>query len=67
MAGIIQEKNLAKIGKEPVVIFPLKQWEKIEKDIEDLRDAIKFKVAYGETRGQKLFTLKELKKNYNLK
>lgn len=64
---IIQEKNLTKIGKEPVVIFPLKKWRKIEETLEDLEDAVRFKIAYHESRGQKMISLKELKKKYNLK
>ena len=67
MAEIIQEKNLLKIGKEPVVVLSLSQWKKIENDIEDLKDAVRFKIASEEGRGQKLVSLKELKKKYNLK
>jgi len=67
MVKIIQEKNLTKIGREPVVIFPLKKWKKIEETLEDLEDAVRFSIAYQETRGQKVISLKELKKKYNLK
>ena len=67
MAKIIQEKNLTKIGREPVVIFPLKKWEEIEEVIEDLEDAIRFNIAYQESRGQKAIPLKALKRKYNLK
>jgi hypothetical protein len=31
----IVEKNLIKIGKEPVVILPLKEWKKIEQAFEE--------------------------------
>lgn len=67
MVKIIQEKNITKIGKEPVVIFPLKKWKEIEETLEELEDTIRFNIAYQETRGQKVIGLKELKKKYKLK
>lgn len=67
MVKIIQEKNLTKIGREPVVIFPLKKWKEIEEAFEDLEDTLKFNSVYQESRDQKVITLKELKKKYNLK
>lgn len=67
MSKITLEKNLLRIGKEPVVIFPLRKWKEIEETIEDLEDAVRFKIAYQESRGQKAISLKELKKKYNLK
>lgn len=67
MAKIIQEKNLIKIGKEPVVILPLKKWSEIEEKIEELEEAIRFNIAYKETRREKMISLKELKKKYKLK
>jgi len=63
----IFEKNLIKVGEEPVVILPLKKWEEIKETIEDLEDAIRFNIAYQETRGQKGISLKELKRKYKLK
>jgi len=67
MVKIIQEKNLVKVGREPVVIFPLKEWRKIEETLENLEEAVRFNLAYKETRNQKLIDLKELKKKYQLK
>lgn len=67
MVEIVKEKNLIKIGNEPVVILPLKKWEKIEETIEDLEDAVRFNTAFRESRNQKGTTLKELKRRYNLK
>ena len=61
------EKNSIKIDKEPVVIFPLKKWEEIKETLEDLEDAVRFNIAYRETRDQKGITLKELKRKYKLK
>lgn len=36
MNTITIPKNLIKIGKESVVILPLKKWQKIEMELEDL-------------------------------
>ena len=67
MFNIIKDKNITKIGKEPVVVFPLKKWEEIKEILDDLKDAVRFNVAYRETRSQKGIILKELKKKYKLK
>ena len=66
MAKII-EKNSIKIGKEPVVIFPLREWKKIEETLEDLEDAVRFNRAFEESRGEKLISLEEIRKKYKLK
>lgn len=66
MVEITKEKNITKIGKEPVVIFPLKRWKEIEEILEDLEDAVRFNIVYQENRNQGAITLKELKKKYNL-
>lgn len=67
MVKVIEKENLIKIGKEPVVILPLKKWREFEESLEDLEDVIRFNLAYKETRGQKLIDLEELKKKYKLK
>ena len=64
---IIKEKSTIKIGKEPMVILPLKKWEEIEKLLEDFEDMIRFKKAFKESRGEKMINLKELKRKYSLK
>ncbi|MBU4480754.1 hypothetical protein KKH59_00360 [Patescibacteria group bacterium] len=61
------EKNSIKIGREPVVILPLRKWKEIEETIEDLEDAVRFNKAFEESRGERLISLKELKKKYKLK
>ncbi|PIZ01241.1 hypothetical protein COY61_00205 [bacterium (Candidatus Gribaldobacteria) CG_4_10_14_0_8_um_filter_33_9] len=66
MAEVI-EKNSIKIGKEPVVIFPLREWKKIEETLEDLEDAVRFNRAFEESRGEKLISLEEIRKKYKLK
>ncbi|MDI6883091.1 MAG: hypothetical protein QMC93_01280 [Patescibacteria group bacterium] len=66
MAEII-EKNSIKIGKEPVVILPLREWEEIEEALEGLKEAVRFNAAFRESRGQKLISLEEIKKKYKLK
>lgn len=61
------EKNSIKVGKEPVVILPLKDWKKIEETIEDLEDAVRFNIAFEESRGGNLISLEKIKKKYKLK
>jgi len=63
----IIEKNSIKIGKEPVVILPLKEWKKLEQTLEDLEEAVRFNIAFAESRGKKLISLEEIKKKYKLK
>ena len=64
---IIKEKSTIKIGKEPMVILPLKKWKKIEESLEDFEDAARFNTAFEESRGEKMISLKELKKKYKLR
>jgi hypothetical protein len=66
MVKIIEKNNLLKIGKEPVVILPLKKWKEIGEWLEDLEERIRFEIAYKESRGEKLISLEELKRKYNL-
>jgi PHD/YefM family antitoxin component YafN of YafNO toxin-antitoxin module len=65
MAKII-EKNLIKIGKEPVVILPLKKWEEMREYLEELEERERYIKALEEGRGKKGITLNELRKKYNL-
>jgi hypothetical protein len=59
-------KNLIKIGKEPVVILPLKDWKKIIDYIEELEEKERYLKALKESEGKKGITLNELKKKYKL-
>jgi PHD/YefM family antitoxin component YafN of YafNO toxin-antitoxin module len=60
-------KNLIKIGKERVVILPLKDWKKIIDYIEELEAKERYLKALKESEGKKGITLNELKKKYNLR
>jgi PHD/YefM family antitoxin component YafN of YafNO toxin-antitoxin module len=64
MAKIV--KNLIKIGKEPVVILPLQDWEKIREYIEELEEKERYLRALKESEGKRGITLTELKKKYKL-
>ena len=66
MVKIIEKNNILKIGKEPVVILPLKKWKEIGEWLEDLEERIRFEIAYKESRGEKMIILEELKRKYNL-
>ena len=61
------EKNSIKIGNEPVVILPLKKWRKVEAALEDLEDAMRFNIAFEESRGKRLISLEQIKRKYKLK
>lgn len=63
----VVEKNSIKIGKEPVVILPLKKWREIEELLEEREDFIRYNIAYNESLGERMIGLEELKKKYNLK
>ena len=60
------EKNLIKVGKEPVVILPLKKWEKIMEYLEETEERERFIKAFEESRDKKGISLNELKKKYKL-
>jgi len=60
------EKNLIKIGKEPVVILPLKRWEEIREYLEEAEERERFLKAFEESQDKKGISLDELKKKYKL-
>jgi PHD/YefM family antitoxin component YafN of YafNO toxin-antitoxin module len=64
MAKVV--KNLIKIGKEPVVILTLQDWEKIREYIEELEEKERYLRALKESEGKRGITLNELKKKYKL-
>ena len=63
--GKVIEKSSIKI-KEPVVILPLKKWERIMEYLEELEEKERFIKAYEESRDKKGISLNELKKKYKL-
>ncbi|MDO8582555.1 MAG: hypothetical protein Q7R63_00980 [bacterium] len=63
----IKTKQDKAIGKEPVVVFPLKAWTAIAEHISELEDSLRFNRAYKESRGKKGLDLDALKKKYALK
>lgn len=65
MAKVV-EKNLIKIGKEPVVILPLKKWKEFERTLEDLEDAVRFQKAISDPKNQKLIPFEKVKKMLKL-
>jgi len=65
MAKVI-EKNQIMIGKEPVVILPLKKWEEIREYLEEIEERERFIKAFEEGRKKKGISLSELKKKYKL-
>lgn len=66
MVKIIEKENLIKIGKEPVVILPLKKWKEFERILEDLKDAIRFQKAISDPKNQKLIPFEKIKKMLKL-
>jgi PHD/YefM family antitoxin component YafN of YafNO toxin-antitoxin module len=65
MAKII-EKNSIKIGKEAMVILPLKEWEEIKEYLEELEERERYLRALEENKDKKGITLNKLKKKYKL-
>jgi PHD/YefM family antitoxin component YafN of YafNO toxin-antitoxin module len=65
MARVV-EKNSIKIGKEPVVILPLKEWEEMKEYIEELEEKERYLEAFKEGKGKKGITLNQLRKKYKL-
>jgi len=59
-------KNLIKIGKEPVVILTLQDWEKIREYIEELEEKERYLRALKESENKRGITLNELRKKYKL-
>ncbi len=66
MAKVIEKGNLIKIGKEPVVILPLKKWEEIRELLEDLEEMIRFNEAISDPKNQKLIPFEKVKKMLKL-
>jgi PHD/YefM family antitoxin component YafN of YafNO toxin-antitoxin module len=65
MAKVV-EKNTIKIGKESVVILPLKEWEEVKEYIEELEEKERYLKAFKESKDKKGITLNQLKKKYKL-
>ena len=66
MLKMIEKTKSIKIGKEAIVILPLKKWEEIVEYLEDLEDRERYFRALIESQGQKGITLEQLKKKYKL-
>ena len=64
---VIHEKDVIKVGKEPMVLLPLKEWERIERVLEGREEVLRFQEAYEGTRNEKGISLRILKKKYNLR
>ena len=60
------EKNLIKIGKEPMVVLPLKKWKKIEQAFEEWEEFIRYTKAISDPENQRLISFEEVKKKLNL-
>lgn len=66
-SAVLEKIKTQKIGEAPVVVLPLKVWKEIEDKLEDLEDAVRFKTVYNESRGDKMVSLRDLKKKYRIK
>lgn len=62
----ILQRNSIKIGKEPVVILPLRKWKEFEKTLEDLEDTLRFQKAISDPKNQKLIPFERIKKMLKL-
>ena len=66
MVKIIQKEKTIKIGKQPVVILPLREWEEIEELLEEREEFIRYKKAVSDPKNQKLISFEKTKKRLNL-
>lgn len=66
MTKIIEKEKLIKIGKEPVVILPLKKWEEIREYLGEMEEKERCIKAFEESQGKEGITLEQLKKEYKL-
>lgn len=55
-----------KIGKEPVVILPLKKWKEFEMMIQDWQDTERFNKAIADKKNQTRFSFRDVKKKLKL-
>jgi len=62
----VVKNNLIKIGKEPVVILPLKKWEEISEYLEEVEERERYIRALEESRREKGISLNELRRKYKL-
>lgn len=62
----VVEKNSIRIGREPVVVLPLRKWEKMKELLEDLEDALRFNQAISDPENQKIIPFERVKKQLNL-
>ena len=60
------EKNSIRIGREPVVILPLREWKKIEQTFEEWEELIRYTKAISDPENQRLISFEEVKKKLNL-
>lgn len=66
-SAVLEKIKTQKIGKASVVILSFKVWKEIEDKLEDLEDAVRFKTVYSGSRGDKMISLRDLKKKYRIK
>jgi len=65
MAKVV-EKNLIRIGKEPVVILPLKKWKEIEETLEEWEELIRYAKAISDPENRQLISFEEVKRRLKL-
>ena len=69
LAQILKEKSIQKVGKTPVVVFPLHIWDEIELALEDAEmiNSVTFQKKIARSRqSKKFYTLTEVKKRLGL-
>jgi len=65
MSQVIEKKSI-KIGKEPMVLLPLKQWQIIEESLEDKECLLRYQKAVNDPKNKKLMPFEKVKKTLNL-
>ena len=65
-AKLLEKESYLKIGKKPMVILPLEEWEQIKEFIEDREEAERFNQAVSDTENQEIISFKKIKEELKL-
>jgi len=55
----IAQKQFVKISK-PMVFLPLREWKRIEKELDERDELVRFNTAFDASRGKEMISLEDL-------
>jgi hypothetical protein len=62
----VVERESLKVGKEPVVVLPLKRWQAIEEAMDEWECFARYNEAISDPKNKKLTSFEEVNKKFNL-